>query len=454
MGEFLNNTKNAFQKYKKAIISVLLVFSVGLLFFIFNSKPVEAYKAFSKDAARGVTVTGVVKSREDILLAPKISANIEKICVKEGDFVKKGQIIAVLQRKEQISLVESASGKMDSAKWQLKNLLTEPRTEEVKTAKLQVEAAQSSVKALNFSMQRTKDDLQDAKIDEERFLKLQKTGAVSKKEIEQKILRRQELENALGEERERIKQAKIALEQSSQNLKLTETKIKTEQLEAQKGQMKVAAGELSASTAKLDDYMIKAPVSGIIIDKILHTGDIASPNAPIARLVASDMLYLSMDIEENQLGIIKKGQEAVAVFDAYPEKTFSTSVKDIVKMVNPLSGTFEGKLYIPKEEKNYPFSVGMTVDTTIILGKYKNIIVVPANFVQKDDQSGETYVFKRNGFLNLFAAKKVLVKVEFFDSQNARIIDGLKNGDILLKALKDEKIKENSRVKIVRYVSS
>ena len=429
---------NKRQKIIYITAAVLLILFV--LWFIFDGVPVETYKITPQDAIKGVTVTGTVKSREDTLVTSSIIGNIDKFYIKEGDFVKAGQLIATLVRTEQVGDVESAIGRFDTAYWELEDLLTEPRRQEVEIAKAEVDKTKQKLSILQFTIGRTRLDLQDAKIDEERYKTLEEAGAVSTRELEQKTLRKKELEKTLGETQEQIHVSMDEIKQAKENLSLTLQKIKRQQVEAAKGRMKTAMGDTEAAKARLDNYVITAPVSGIITDRILHIGDIASPTSPIVRLVVPGLIYLSMEVEENEMKFIKKGQNALAVFDAYPEKVFKCSVKEIVKQVNPATGTFEVKLTKPIEKIN--LNVGMTLDATIITNKYKNIIVIPTEFITQ--KNNETYVFTQFGFW----ARKTYIKIDNFDNNRTKIISGLKKGDVILKSVEKNKLKNNNHIKI------
>ena len=430
-------------KQKIIFITTAVLLILFILWFIFDGVPVEAYKVNRRDTLKGVTVTGIVKSTEDILVTSSIIGNIEKFYIKEGDFVKKGQLIATLIRKTELGAIESAQGKLDTSYWELEDLLTEPREQEVEIAKAEVDKMFQKISVLDYTIKRARIDLADAKIDEERYKTLEEAGAVSKRELEQKTLKRRELENTIGETQEQIHTLNDELKQAKENLSLTIEKIKIQQIKAAEGKLKSAEGESLSAEGNLENSIITAPVSGIITDRILHIGDIASPTSPIVRLIVPEQIYLSMEVEENETEFVKKGQKALAVFDAFPDKVFECSVRDIVKQVNPFTGTFETKLTRPKEKIN--ISVGMTVDATIITGKYKNILVVPTDFITH--KNGKTYVFKKFGFWT----HKVYIKTENFDNNRTKIISGLKNGDIILKSLETNKLKDNKHIKIIGY---
>lgn len=432
---------NKKQKTIYTAAAVLLI--LFILWFVFDGVPVHGYKVTRQDAVKGVAVTGTVKSIEDVLVTSGIIGVIDKFYIKEGDYVKQNQLIATLVRKEQLGDLESVHGRLETAYWELQDLLTEPRYQEVERQKDVVSAAKDKISGLKYNLKRTEIDLTDARIDEDRYKLLEKSGAVTKREREQKTLRRRELEATIGETKQQINQAGAELSQEMQTLSLTIQKIKEQQINAAKGKLKSAMGDTIATEGVFENYIITAPVSGIITKRLLHTGDTISPTSPIVRIVVPELIYLGMEVEENQLEFIKKGQKALAVFDAYPERVFNCSVRDIVKQVNPATGTFETKLTKPRS--NVKINVGMTVDATIITGKYKNVIVIPTEFIfQKDNKS---YVFRKFGFW----AVKTSVKTENFDNNRTKIISGIKSGDVILKSIEKNKLKGSEHIKIADY---
>lgn len=433
---------------KQKIFASIILLTIGLLiwFVFFGGTSAEAYIIKPQNAFKGITVTGRIKSSEDAMVAPDVVGIIEKIYVKEGDYVKKGQIIATMTRDEQVGGLESAQANLRIAEWGLKDLLTEPRKQEVEIAKDRIEYSKHKIELLEHSFERYKVDLEDAKLEQKRYKTLEEAGAVSKRELEQRTLRERELENTLGETKAQINQTEHELEDAKLNLSLTINKIKNEKINIAKSQIDSAAGGVISAKSRLDDYVIKAPISGILVDKLLHTGDISSPSSPIARIVIPKFMYLSMDVEETEMDKVKKGQKAFVIFDAYPDKVFESYVNRIVKQVDPLTGTFEAIINIPEEKIR--LLVGMTLDATIIFNEYKNILIAPNDFIVQED--GNSYVFKK--FLNF--AVKTPVETEMFDNNRSKIIKGLQKDDIILKSTGElrNKLKNNSNIKITEYI--
>jgi len=112
-------------------------------------------------------------------------------------------------------------------------------------------------------------------------------------------------------------------------------------------------------------------------------------------------------------------------------------------LVNPATGTFETKLTYP--DKPVKLKVGMTLDATIITNKFKNIIIIPTDYIIQ--KKNETYVFKKFKFW----AIKAPIKVENFDNNRTEVISGLKTGDIILKSIEKNKLKNYKHIKITDY---
>lgn len=366
----------------KKKIFLFLFFFVIILFFIwylFGGTRVIALKIQRQNAVKGITVTGNVESSEDVKITANVTSKIEKIFKRTGDKVKKSDILAFLEREE-------ITG--------------------------QVASAEASIYAFQEQEQRTIVQYKDAVFNEKRYSGLFKEGAVSERDLEERKLRRQELEESIDELKQKIK---------------------------------VSRGELKSAKSRLDDYIIKAPFSGIITDKYVSTGDIVSPQQPLFRLIYPEGIYLEADVEEDELEAVNLGQKTLIIFDAYPEQIFEGKIYLISKEINPVTGTFEARITRP-DMSGYSIYVGMTFDATIIIEEYKDIIVIPTNYIKRENS--EVYVFiLKNGF-----TYKKYIKTEYFNNNSIRVIKGLKQGDIVLKKEDTGFLKDGEKIKIIEHL--
>lgn len=365
-------------KKKIFIIIILFILIASLAWYFLGGTRCIALKVSRQNAIKGITVTGNVESAEDVQITSEVTARIEQILIETGNSVETGQILAYLNREDLIG---------------------------------DVIAAEAKIQALQEQQQRTRVQYQDALSDEKRYENLYQEGAVSQRDLEERTLRRQELEESIDQIQQEIRAAR---------------------------------GELKSVKGKLSDYIIKAPISGIITDSYVSTGDIVTPQQPLFRLVAPETIYLEADVEEDELDSVKTGQKALIIFDAYPDEVFEGKVYLISQEVNPVTGTFEARITRP-DSPSYNIYVGMTFDATIIVEEYKNILIIPTDFIETENS--KAYVFKLK---NDFAVKKP-VKIEFFSNNAVRILQGVKEGEIVLKKDSTGKLKDKEKVKIIEY---
>ncbi|OGI01390.1 MAG: hypothetical protein A2Y25_02735 [Candidatus Melainabacteria bacterium GWF2_37_15] len=365
---------------KKKIFSVVIfIFIVALaIWFFTGGVPCIALEIHKQDAIKGVSVTGRVATTEDVQVTPEVTATIEKILVKTEQEVEKGQELAYLNKDEILG---------------------------------QLSTAEARVSVARATLARTRIEYQDALSDEKRYKKLFEIGAVSKRALEERTLRREQLK---------------------------ETIIQTQ------NEIEAAQGQLSTTREQFDNYTVRAPISGIITEKLVSTGDIVSPQQNLFRLVGPEFIFLGVDVEENELDSIKLGQDALVIFDAYPDRVFRQKVIRIAREVDFVTGTFIVRIRRP-EVKDVKILVGMTLDATIILEEYKNVMIIPSDFVTQENN--KTFVFKK---VNYFA-RKTEIKTKQFDNNRVLVEKGLDEGDVILKRIGTGKLKDNTKIKVEEF---
>ncbi len=362
-------------------IFLLVIFLLAALiaaWYFFGGTAVIALKAEKQDAIKGITVTGNVESSEDIKITAQVTARIEEITVNNGDTVEKGQVLSYLNREELIGAVN---------------------------------AAEARIAVIQQQLERNRVQIQDAVSDEKRYEELFEQGAVSKRDLEERSLRRLELE---------------------------------EQIDQREQEISAARGDLKAAQGKLENYIIKAPLSGIITNKFVSTGDIVSPQQKLFRLVVPEFIYLEADVEENALEAVKPGQTTMVIFDAYPHRIYEGQVYLITKEVDPVTGTFEARITRP-EEPDLKIFVGMTFDATIVIEDYTDVLIIPSDFVEMEDS--KAFVFRqKNGF-----ASKTPVRIDFFNNNAVRVLEGLQEGEVILKKAEPGKLTDNAKIRIIEF---
>ncbi len=432
---------------KRVFFAVLIMFFIlfaGYRLF-FATTDVMAFKITQKSAVKGVTVTGTVESSQDIALSPSVTGTVIKILFKEGDYVKKGQILAVLDSQEEAGNLMRSAGSLESAYAQFRNLLTEPRRQSLASAVAQTNELKDNVTSGVQDVEQAQIKLSDAKSDETRYQQLYQDGAVSFRDYEKTMFARETAEKTFNASRSQLEALKQKLAQSEQNLSLIKEGTKKEQLIIARGQILSAKGDYLSSKGRLNNFILKAPESGYIAQKLSDEGETVSPTKPLLRLVVAKDIYISALVEENELANVKEGQKTYVVFDAYPDKTVEGKIFKVIKSVDPVTGSFIAKIRVPNTSK-MPVLVGMTCDITLVTGEIQEAIVIPSDFVTEKEK--KKFVFKKEGAF----AKKRIIEAKTFDNNRYQILNGLKNQDIIAKPYENGKLSNGTRIKIKEYV--
>ncbi|MDD3151099.1 MAG: efflux RND transporter periplasmic adaptor subunit, partial [Candidatus Gastranaerophilales bacterium] len=418
-----------------------IVFFSWILFFGIK---VIAYKVVLSSAQKGITTTGTTISDTDFYLAPQITAEVKRIFVKEGDFIEKNQILAILNDEDVKGLYSARVGEYEEAKASLENLLTEPRPQEAAIAEIIVKEAKKDITIKKQELERINIQLADDSSNYLRFKKLYDEGAVSFREYETAKNKELQTQENVQKTQKEIEFLKLKLEEIKQKRDLTLEGTKKERIEEAKANIEKIEGYLKTAKADLDKYIIKSPISGYMIDVILDNGEVASPTNPIFRMNAPSGIYINAQVEENELEGIMVGQPVLVIFDAYPKEVFESKIYLILQDVNPSTGTFTAKITLP-DMNGYRVFSGMTVDITIISEEYKDIVIIPESFTV--EENSKLFVFKKKGL----RVKKIEIKGIPFNNNKILVKDGLKQNDIIVKNIGNKKLTNNEKIKIQEY---
>jgi multidrug resistance efflux pump len=102
-----------------------------------------------------------------------------------------------------------------------------------------------------------------------------------------------------------------------------------EQIATMAAQVEIARAALGELEVQLDKLTLKAPISGLVLERAVHVGELAIPAAPLMNLGDLDDLILTVYIPEDRLGEVSLGLPVSVTVDAYPGRAFSGTVRHI-----------------------------------------------------------------------------------------------------------------------------
>lgn len=214
--------------------------------------------------------------------------------------------------------------------------------------------------------------------------------------------------------------------------------------------LKDAQLTLQNAQDQLDNYNLKAPISGKVILKNNKKGDILSSSSsltsvgtskPLAIIADMDTIKFTMQVDELEISKVQKGQSVLITVDALDGKQYTGYVDNINIIGTVLNGitSYDVKIVVNDPEGLLP---GMNVDADIQIVYVQDIIKVPLSAVMKGN-----YVYIKDSNPNYQDSdsnvpkgyRKVSVEIGENDSEYIEIKSGLNQGDIVLV----EKLKQS-----------
>ncbi|MFC0283540.1 HlyD family secretion protein [Camelimonas abortus] len=244
------------------------------------------------------------------LLAAKVSGYVTEVLVENNQSVKAGDIIARIDDGDYRIALEAARAREKTQEAALERISR------------QIEAARAAVAQAAAQVPAAEADLARASSELERQVRLAQRDFASQQKLELARADRARAEAALLS-------AKAALQSARANVQV---------LEAQKAEAAGVLNEYRKATARAERDLsfteVRAPVSGVIGNKAVQTGQFVQPGARLAAIVPLDDVYIDANFKETQISRLHPGQKVTFTVDAYPDRLFH----GVVASLSPASG--------------------------------------------------------------------------------------------------------------------
>ncbi|VXB28093.1 Efflux transporter periplasmic adaptor subunit [Flavobacterium sp. 9AF] len=205
-----------------------------------------------------------------------------------------------------------------------------------------------------------------------------------------------------------------------------------------------AVSQMKAQIAKT---IVRAPYSGTIDDIISEKGSVVGPGTPILRIVNLGDMYLEAEVPEKNIASVKKGTDVIVDFPVLGEK-INAKITQASNYINPDNRSFNIQIAIPN--KNGQIKPNLT--SKIQIKDYTNpkTTIVPISIISENAE-GEQYLYVAENATNdgKAIAKKVIIKTGLTQGNFAEIIDGIKDGDLIISE-GARSVKDGQKVSIIK----
>lgn len=241
--------------------------------------------------------SGTVEATE-AQLGFQVPGRIEQVRAREGDRVRAGDTLAVLDRAELDARRAQASAQLAAVRALLAEMQSGARSEE------RVQARE----ALRAAGER----LGDARRDLERVRRLLDAGALSQEAFDKAKLA--------------FDVASAQHEQAQQAAQLVETGPRVERIDAQRAAVQQAEAAVRQVEAALSNAVIRAPFGGVVTVRDREVGETVGAGAPVLTIMNLDDRWVRIYIREDRIGAVRLGQRADIAADTYPGRRYGGEV--------------------------------------------------------------------------------------------------------------------------------
>lgn len=187
------------------------------------------------------------------------------------------------------------------------------------------------------------------------------------------------------------------------------------------------------SKSNLEKCRLLSPIDGYIGRRNIEPGMSSIHTATPFEIVEIDKVFIKISVPENEIGIIKHGQNANILVRALGNQEFVGTVENIGIVANKFSRTYEVKLLV--ENNDIQLKPGMVCDVNLNVGPQKEALVVSAKSISVNEK-GETFVYLINKRKDDVIQKQV--SIGKYINNYVEILDGLAEGDIIVKEGKEK----------------
>lgn len=357
---------------------------------------VQVVPARVGDISQIVTAEAVVFPLQQAVVTPKITSTIKSFQVQRGARVRKGQLLAILENSDLSAAAIQSKGEYEQAEASYVTSTAAGVPEQIQKTELDAASAKSALDAQ------------------------QKIYDSRKELFEQGALPRRELDSA----QVALVQARSQYQQAQKALDDLHRVGKEQALKTAGGQLSAAKGKLLSAEALLSYSEIRSPIDGVVTDRPLFPGELASANQPLLTLMNTSHLIAKSHIAQSQAATLKVGDAAniqIGVDDFVPAK-----VSLVSPALDPGSTTIE--VWVETSKPSAELRPGMTVQVSITAATAKDAVLVPKASVLESPEAGSFVMLAgKDGF-----AHQTPVQLGLRGATDTQIAKGVSAGDSVI----------------------
>lgn len=217
--------------------------------------------------------------------------------------------------------------------------------------------------------------------------------------------------------------------------------ISSEEYERVKSEYETQKAARDLAQLELAHTVVRAPISGIVSERLIKKGNMVTTNAPTFHITDFDPLLAILHVPERELNLLRRGQQAELRLDAMPGQLFTGTIKRISPVVDPGTGTF--KVTVEVRDRSRKLKPGMFGRVQIVYDTHEQVLVVPKEAVLAEDDQSAVFVVRDS------MAFRQSVQTGYTNERHIEIMSGVEAGDLIITTGQSS-LRDSTKVEVIK----
>jgi HlyD family secretion protein len=418
MATVRNGASSFFARYRFWVIAAGILLAVILLA-AFNSMrgdvlPVRGARIVRGSIRSVISTNGKIEPVNNFEAHAPVPTTVKRVLVKEGDHVKRGQLLLQLDDGEARTSSARALAQLRGAQADIHSVEHGGTREEVLTTDAQLVKARAD----RDNAQRNLDALQ----------RLQKDNAAS-----------------LGE----VREAEAQYQTTEANVQLLEQKLKARyskpEVEKVQSQQSEAQAAYNAAQEVLSKSNVRAPFDGVVYSIPVRPGNFVNSGDLIVQMADLSTVRVRAYVDEPDVGRLAPNQKVEVTWDAVAGRKWKGTLNTIPASVKLYGTRNVGEITTQLDNSDYKLLPNINVTVVVVTAEHNDALIAPREAVRTDES--QSYVYRVSGD----ELHRQPVQTSIFNLTQVEIIKGLSEKEIVaLAALNNKPLRDGQPVKVVQ----
>ncbi|MFV7235977.1 HlyD family secretion protein [Flavobacterium sp. ZB4R12] len=249
-------------------------------------------------------------------IIPKVSGYVDKVYIKDNDFVKKGDTLFTIDKRDYQLKIDEAMASLMAAEGNF-----EVSKADIGSALANISVSDANVQSAGGNIETAKIRLGRITSDYNRYENLFKNHSITKQQYEQALAAKQEAESQI-----RILQQQEKATAYQKSVIVAKSKVSGKQTEVAAANIKKAEAMLEAAKLNLSYTAVTAAIDGQVSKIDIQPGQLVQPGQSLFYIINNSNAWIIANFKETQLNKMVIGQKVTIKVDAYPDYDFEGSI--------------------------------------------------------------------------------------------------------------------------------